>query len=170
MRITLLVATQSTAAHASAGCWSSYLPNHNLLYTDKMGMAAGVEVRVPLLDLELVKRVVTYPYEWLLGLGRTKVLFRDAARGIVPDEIIYRPKAGFGAPFRKWLRYDLQEMWNELTSEASLKKRGWFDYRALQGIREKSQAGREDLYMLQWAVLTIELWARKFIDQNPAKH
>jgi len=146
-----------------------YLPNHNLLYTDKMGMAAGVEIRVPLLDLELVKRVLTYPYEWLLELGKTKVLFRDAARGIVPDEIIDRPKAGFGAPFRKWLRYDLQEMWDELTSETSIRKRGWFDYRALQGIRERSQAGKEDLYMLQWAVLTIELWARQFIDGNTAQ-
>jgi asparagine synthase (glutamine-hydrolysing) len=80
---------------------SIYLPNHNLLYTDKMGMAVGLEARVPLLDIDLVNRATEYPYHWQLSWGKTKVLFRKAARGVVPDEIIDRPKAGFGAPYRK---------------------------------------------------------------------
>jgi asparagine synthase (glutamine-hydrolysing) len=147
---------------------SIYLPNHNLLYTDKTAMAVGLEARVPLLDVELVNRVVRYPHKWLLAGRKTKVLLRDAARGVVPDEIIDRPKAGFGAPYRKWLRYDLAEMWNELTTEAEVRARGWFDYSALQDIRARSQAGKDDLYMLQWAILTVELWARQFIDRNPA--
>jgi len=145
-----------------------YLPNHNLLYTDKMSMAVGVEARVPLLDIEVVNRVLTYPHNWHLDRGQTKVLFRDAARGVVPEEIIARPKAGFGAPYRKWLRYDLAEMWNDLTSEAAVRRRGWFDYAALQDARTRSQNGKDDLYMLQWAVLTIELWAQQFIDRSPA--
>ena len=144
-----------------------YLPNHNLNYTDKMSMAVGVEARVPLLDLELVNTVARYPDAWLLGRD-TKVLLREAARGIVPDSIINRPKAGFGAPYRKWLRYDLAEMWHDLTSESTVKARGWFDYTALQDARARSQSGQDDLYMLQWAVLTMELWARRFIDQPVA--
>jgi len=147
---------------------SIYLPNHNLLYTDKTGMAVGLEARVPLLDIEIVNRVLSYPPDWQLAGGKTKVLFREAARGIVPEAIINRPKAGFGAPYRKWLRYDLAEMWNDLTSESAVKKRGWFDYRSLQDARRRSQTGQDDLYMLQWAVLTIELWARAFIDRCPA--
>jgi asparagine synthase (glutamine-hydrolysing) len=144
-----------------------YLPNHNLNYTDKMSMAVGVEARVPLLDLELVDTVTRYPYPWLLG-RKTKVLLREAARGLVPNAIINRPKAGFGAPYRKWLRYDLAEMWHDLTSESAVKARGWFDYAALQDARARSQSGQDDLYMLQWAVLTVELWARRFIDQPVA--
>lgn len=146
---------------------SIYLPNHNLLYTDKMGMAVGLEARVPLLDIDLVNRATSYPSRWLLSRGKTKVLFREAARGVVPDEIIDRPKAGFGAPYRKWLRYDLAELWDDLTSEQAVRARGWFDYKALQDARARSQAGKDDLYLLQWAVLTIELWARQFIDRNP---
>jgi asparagine synthase (glutamine-hydrolysing) len=141
-----------------------YLPNHNLHYTDRMSMAAGVEARVPLLDLELVDRVLKYPYSWRLKGGKTKAILRAAARGIVPDEIIDRPKAGLGAPYRKWLRYDLAELWNDLTSESEVKKRGWFDHSALQQARRDSQEGRQDLYMLQWAALTMELWARQYLD------
>ncbi len=148
---------------------SVYLPNHNLLYTDKTGMAVGVEVRVPLLDVEIVNRVVRYPSCWHVERGRTKVLFRDAARGTVPDEVIRRPKAGLGAPYRKWLRHDLAQMWNDLTSEETVRRRGWFDHRALQDARRRSDQGRDDLYMLQWAVLTIELWARQFMDEDPAR-
>jgi asparagine synthase (glutamine-hydrolysing) len=145
-----------------------YLPNHNLLYMDKMSMAEGTETRVPLLDLEIVKKVAALPFEWKVSGFKTKKILRDVAKGIVPDKIIRRAKAGFGAPYRKWLRYDLIEMWNELTSETSVRKRGWFDHRALQDARARSQAGKDDLYMLQWAILTIELWARQFIDRNPA--
>jgi asparagine synthase (glutamine-hydrolysing) len=148
--------------------FTSYLPNHNLLYMDKMGMAASVEVRVPLLDMELVNRVNMYPDTWKVTRGTTKSILRDAARGIVPDEIIDRPKAGFGAPYKKWLRDDLHEMWEDLTAEGVVKRRGWFDYESLKSARALSQSGKRDLYMLQWAVLTVELWARQLLDRAPA--
>lgn len=141
-----------------------YLPNHNLLYTDKMGMAVGLEARVPLLDQKLVDMVTAWPLGWKVNKGHTKIILREAAEGWVPPEIIHRRKGGFGAPYRKWLRHDLREMWEDLTSEAVVKRRGWFDYQALKNIRARSQSGQVDLYMLQWAVLTIELWARIFID------
>lgn len=145
-----------------------YLPNHNLLYTDKMGMAVGLEARVPLLDQELLDFVPPLPAEWKVTGSKTKALLREAARGLVPESIIRRPKAGFGAPYRKWLRHDLEDLWNELTDERTVRTRGWFDVAGLRTARERSQTGRADLYMLQWAALTIELWARAFMDRNPA--
>jgi asparagine synthase (glutamine-hydrolysing) len=145
-----------------------YLPNHNLLYMDKMSMAEGTETRVPLLDLEVVRKVTALPFEWKVSGLKTKKILRDIAKGIVPDKIIHRPKTGFGAPYRKWLRYDLDEMWNELTSDQALTQRGWFDLKGVRETRNLSQKGDLDLYMLQWAILTIELWARQFIDRNPA--
>jgi asparagine synthase (glutamine-hydrolysing) len=132
-----------------------YLPNHNLVYTDKTGMAAGVEARVPLLDLEVVAQSLRYPDKCLVNGSRTKGILRDAAQGLVPEAIIRRPKAGFGAPYRSWLRHDLAPLWNELTSESVIAHRGWFDYKSLINARARSQNGREDLYMLQWAVLTL---------------
>jgi asparagine synthase (glutamine-hydrolysing) len=147
---------------------SVYLPNHNLLYTDKTSMASGVEVRVPLIDLEIVDLATRFPPDLKIQGTTTKAVLRAAARGLVSQEILDRPKAGFGAPYRKWLRYDLAEMWNDLTQESVVKKRGWFDVDGVRAIREESQSGRSDLYMLQWAILTIELWARQFLDGRPS--
>ncbi len=146
---------------------SVYLPNHNLLYTDKMGMAVGVEARVPLLDQELVALGTSFSVAQKLD-PVPKAILRRAARGIVSDEIIDRPKAGFGAPYRHWLRHDLGSMWNDLMNPRAIENRGWFRPDAIQRLRSQSQAGRADYYMLQWALLALELWARQFIDQNPA--
>jgi asparagine synthase (glutamine-hydrolysing) len=145
-----------------------YLPNHNLLYTDKMGMAVGIEARVPLLDQELVALGTSLSAAQKLD-PVPKAILRRAARGTVPDEIIDRPKAGFGAPYRSWLRHDLGPMWNDLISRRAIENRGWFRADAIERIRDQSQAGRADYYMLQWALLTLELWAQRFIDQSPAQ-
>jgi asparagine synthase (glutamine-hydrolysing) len=144
---------------------SVYLPNHNLLYTDKMGMAVGLEARVPLLDNELVDLAMRMPISSKIKGARTKVALRDAARGLILDDIIDRPKAGFGAPFRKWLKHDLNELWGDVMSPEAVARRGWFNHAGLEQAREASFSGRQDLYMLQWAALTTELWAREFIDR-----
>ncbi len=104
------------------------------------------------------------PFAWKVKGFNTKRVLRDVSRGIVPNEIIRRAKTGFSAPYRKWLRYDLEEMWNDLTAEVSLRRRGWFNLKGVKEVRESSQKGNVDLYMLQWGILTIELWARQFID------
>ncbi|HUE13724.1 MAG TPA: hypothetical protein VMR25_06135, partial [Planctomycetaceae bacterium] len=67
-----------------------------------------------------------------------------------------------------WLRHDLGSLWDDLTSPATVRSRGWFSADGLRQIRTQSQSGRADHYMLQWAVLTLELWAREFLDRNPA--
>jgi asparagine synthase (glutamine-hydrolysing) len=130
-------------------------------------MAVGLEARVPLLDQELVSLATSFTASQKLK-PLPKAILRRAARGVVPDEIIDRPKAGFGAPYRHWLRHDLGSMWNDLMNPRAIESRGWFRSDAIERLRRKSLAGRADYYMLQWALLTLEIWARQFIDQNPA--
>ncbi|HUQ68288.1 MAG TPA: asparagine synthase (glutamine-hydrolyzing) [Planctomycetaceae bacterium] len=146
-----------------------YLPNHNLLYSDKMSMATGVEARVPFLDNDIVDLACRLPAAWKVARGETKVILRDAARSVVPTYIIDRPKAGFGAPYRTWLQRDLADVWSDLTSPQGIARRGWFDGAVLEACRNDSLAGRVDTYMLQWSVLCLELWAREFLDRNPAE-
>ena len=144
-----------------------FLADHNLNYTDKMGMAASVEVRVPLLDLELVDFATRIPPR-LKQNGRTgKYLFRRAMEPLLPKEIIYRPKTGFGAPLRRWLHRELAELTDELLSERSLARRGLFDPRAVRTLMERDRRGRIDAAYLVFAVMCIEQWCRLFIDRRP---
>ena len=85
-----------------------FLADHNLLYTDKMSMAAGVEVRVPFLDNDLVRLANALPPELKQRGAEGKWVLKKAMEPYLPHDVIYRPKTGFGAPLRHWLRHELR--------------------------------------------------------------
>ncbi|HKG21001.1 MAG TPA: asparagine synthase (glutamine-hydrolyzing) [Blastocatellia bacterium] len=145
----------------------TFLPCLNLAYTDKTSMASSVEVRVPLLDHELVELSARIPARLKLkGLTR-KYIFKRAAESWLPREIIHRKKAGFSAPLRAWLARDLRDMVEGLLSEANIKRRGYFDYRAVRRLIDDNLSGREDNSLKIFQLLTLELWHRTFIDGKP---
>jgi asparagine synthase (glutamine-hydrolysing) len=76
--------------------------------SDFMSMAHGLEVRVPLIDHHLARRVLAMPGSWKLDPGVPKPLLVKALRGQLPDKIVHRPKRGFTLPFEHWLRSDLR--------------------------------------------------------------
>ena len=141
-----------------------FLTDHNLTYTDKMSMAAGVEVRVPFLDIELVDFVQRIPLH-LKQRGQVgKWILKKAMEPYLPRDVIYRPKAGFGAPLRRWMRHDLRELLGDLLSTASLNKRGLFNPQAVQGLFAANDAGKVDASYTLFSILCIEIWCRKFVD------
>ena len=144
-----------------------FLTDHNLLYTDKMSMAVGVETRVPFLDLDLVDLAATIP-DALKQRGTTgKWVLKKAMEPLLPHDVIYRPKTGFGAPLRRWMRNELREMLNDLLSPVSLKRRGLFDRAAVQKLIEDNEAGRRDGAYILFSLLCIEIWCRRFMDVRP---
>lgn len=143
-----------------------FLADHNLNYTDKMSMAAGVEVRVPLLDPDLVALAARLPIAYKQYGAVGKWIFKKAMEPYLPHEVIYRPKSGFGAPLRSWLRSELRPMVAELLSETSLTRRGLFVPKAVQRLIELDRRGRIDGTYTIFALMCIELWARIFIDQG----
>ena len=86
----------------------TYLPCLNLTYTDKMGMAASTEVRVPILDDEVIELAGKIPPNLKLRRLTRKYLFKRAMEPVLPPRIVHRPKAGFGAPVRSWLVGELK--------------------------------------------------------------
>ncbi len=144
-----------------------FLPNLNLLYTDKGTMAASVEVRPPLLDHELVELAFRIPGRRKIRGLTQKYLFKKAMERVLPREVIYRPKAPFGAPLRSWTRKQLLPMINDLYTEESVKRRGIFHYPAIRRMIDANTSGREDHAHRLWCLLTIELWFRQAIDNNP---
>lgn len=145
-----------------------FLADHNLNYADKMGMAAGVEIRVPLIDRDLVRYAMTLPTS-LKQHGRTgKWVFKRAMEGLLPDDVIYRPKTGFGAPLRKWLHGPLAPLVQDCLSPERLRSRGLFDPAAVADLLARERAGRIDAAYPILGLICIELWCRQFIDGHYA--
>ena len=143
----------------------TFLPNLNLTYTDKMAMAASVEVRVPLLDDEVVAMTARIPAALKLRHGRRKHIFKRSQEGRLPREIIHRPKAGFGAPIRSWLVKDLSPMIEDLLSESTIRERGLVDPAMVSRLRAENTAGEADYSLQVYTLLCLELWCRQWVDQ-----
>jgi len=142
-----------------------FLSDHNLIYSDKMSMAVGVEVRVPFLDMELVDFAARIPVNLKQRGHIGKWVLKKAMEPYLPREVIYRPKTGFGAPLRRWMRHELRDLLSDLLSDASLKRRGVFDPAAVRRLIEANCAGRVDASYTLLSLLCIEIWCREFLDR-----
>jgi asparagine synthase (glutamine-hydrolysing) len=141
-----------------------FLTDHNLIYTDKMSMAAGVEVRVPFLDLDLVEFASRIPPKYKQRGKHGKWVLKKAMEPYLPGDAIYRAKSGFGAPLRRWVRFELRELLGDLLSKESLQRRGLFNPTAVQKLILDNDAGRIDGSYTLLSLLCIEVWCRKFLD------
>ena len=141
-----------------------FLSDHNLIYTDKMSMAVGVEVRVPFLDLDLVEFAARIPHKFKQRGTVGKWVLKKALEPYLPRNVIYRPKTGFGVPMRRWISEELSELMADLLSEESLKRRGLFDPRAVYNLRLSNDNGQIDGSYTLFSLICIELWCRKFLD------
>ena len=142
----------------------TFLPCLNLAYTDRMSMAASTEVRVPLLDDELVQLAGHVPPTLKLHRTTRKYVLKKAMEGVLPKEVIWRPKAGFGAPLRAWIDKDLRPLVDDCLSPAAVRERGLFEAAAVQQLVRDNEAGTADNALRIWALLVLELWQRTFVD------
>ncbi|MCW6038007.1 asparagine synthase (glutamine-hydrolyzing) [Spirulina subsalsa FACHB-351] len=147
-----------------------FLTDHNLTYTDKMSMAVGVEVRVPFLDLDLVEFASQIPPQYKQRGRQGKWVLKKAMEPYLPRDVIYRPKSGFGAPLRNWMRHELRELLADVLSEQSLKHRGLFDSSAVQQLINDNDQGTIDASYTLLSLICIELWCRQFVDQTESKY
>jgi asparagine synthase (glutamine-hydrolysing) len=144
----------------------TFLPCLNLTYTDKMSMAASVEVRVPLLDDDLVALAARIPSDLKLRRWRRKYILKRSQEGILPRDIIWRRKAGFGAPVRSWLVGELAPLVDDLLSESTLRSRGLVDPAVVARLRAENDTGTADNSLRLYALLSLELWCRTFLDRS----
>ena len=141
----------------------TFLVDHNFNYTDKMGMAAGVEIRVPFLDNDLVNFSYQIPPGLKLKGKETKYLLKKVAEKYLPHEVIYRSKAGFGAPVRKWITEDLADMLEERLNEKAIQEHGIFSYPSVRKLIDQNKSNEIDASYPIWAILAIDSWYRQFV-------
>ena len=137
-----------------------FLPDHNLNYTDKMAMRAGVEVRVPLVATQMVDFAANLTLSERIDLRRTKKILRDSQARRLPPAVLARPKQGFGVPLRAWLHGPARPLLDELTAADVVERRGLFDAAAVARLREAFHGQRIDAALTLFPLMAIELWCR----------
>ena len=141
---------------------SHFLADHNLNYTDKMAMASGVEVRLPFLDPDLVAFSERLPDALKIRGSESKVVLRQSLRGILPDEIITRPKSGFGLPLRQLIHGTYGVRLRELAHSGRLDATGLFSGEGALELLEADRRGQIDAAYPLLGILCLESWVRQF--------
>lgn len=142
----------------------TYLEGDILYKVDRASMAASLEVRVPLLNREVVQFANDLPLDLKLNNFTGKFLLKKMMKGRLPDEIINRSKKGFNMPVAYWLSGDLKELMMDMFSEASVKDQGFFDNQYLQQLTTEHFEHRKDNRKLLWTLLMFQLWYRSYIE------
>lgn len=136
------------------------LPELLLMRVDKILMAVSVEGRDPYLDHELVEFAMALPLRMRVRGGVGKWILKRAARGIVPDAVIDRPKVGFAAPVREWLKGPFGA-WARARLDAA--PDGLFHPEAVAALFDEHLSGRADRSFHVWTLLNLALWHERWI-------
>jgi len=134
-----------------------------LMKQDQMSMAASIESRVPFLDHKLVELTARMPREMKLRGGTTKWILREAMKGILPTEILDRPKMGFPVPVGRWFRGEYKHIVDEYVLSDRSMSRGIFDSNFVRQLVAEHDSGVNHDERL-WAVVNFEIWQRRFFD------
>jgi asparagine synthase (glutamine-hydrolysing) len=126
-------------------------------------MANSLELRSPMLDVNVVEWGLSLPRQYKIKGTETKHILKDVARSLVPPELIDRPKMGFGIPRAEWLRSGMKEMAIETLTDVTTTQRGWFHASEVKKTLDIHMSG-EDRDNLIWPMLMLELWARTWLD------
>ncbi|MSU54984.1 MAG: asparagine synthase (glutamine-hydrolyzing) [Candidatus Taylorbacteria bacterium] len=140
-----------------------YLADDILVKVDRSSMAFGQEVRAPLLDYRIVEFAANLPTNLKFKNLKGKYLLKKIMRGRLPDEILDRPKKGFGVPIAEWLRGDLKPIADKYFSEAHLKTQGIFNHQYVRKLYADHLAKRADYRKELWTLLVFQLWYNRWI-------
>ena len=140
----------------------TYMHDVLLRDTDQMSMAHALEVRVPLLDHVLVEYVMGLPDVYKRANGTPKPLLVNSLPGLLPEEIVHRPKHGFTLPFAAWMRGQLRAFCEERLGERGLGGRDIFQPDALRALWSAFLGGRSDAsWSRLWVLVVLEEWLER---------
>lgn len=147
----------------------TYLPGDILTKVDRASMARSLEVRVPLLDHDLVQWAAGLPAACKLNHGEGKVLLKKAMEPYLPHDILYRPKMGFAVPLAAWFRGPLKERVCAIVTGGRLVETGLFDGAGLRALVDRHQAGAADHSAALWALTMFDAFLRNVHHRNTAE-
>jgi len=141
----------------------AYLPGDLLVKVDIATMANSLELRSPMLDVNVVEWGISLPRKYKIKGFETKHILKDVARSLMPSKLIDRPKMGFGIPRAEWLRTGMREMAIDTLTDTTATHRGWLNPVEVKKVLDLHMTG-QDKDNIIWPMLMLELWARTWLD------
>jgi asparagine synthase (glutamine-hydrolysing) len=140
------------------------LPELLLMRVDKITMATSVEARVPFLDHNLVEYAMGLPRSLKVEGASGKHILKRALEEILPHDLLYNPKRGFGAPVREWFREGLGDWFDSHLMNSTMRRRDLLDYTLVGRLLEEHRSKKKDWGFHLWALLNLSLWYERWID------
>jgi len=138
--------------------FSTYLPDDLLCKVDRTSMAVSLEARAPLLDWRVAEFAWSLPMAMKQRDGVSKYLLKRVLGRYVPQDMVHRPKRGFGAPVSAWLKGDLRGWADELLDPARLAEEGVFNVEAVAPLWQQFKQGERKWHTHLWNVLMFQAW------------
>lgn len=143
-----------------------YLLDDILVKVDRASMANSLEVRAPLLDRAVVDFANHLPVDYKLHGANTKYILKKIMRGKLPDEIIDRPKKGFGMPISRWINHELKDLFDQTLSREAIEAIGFLDYNTVARVMAEHRSGQVDRRKEIWSLFIFVSWFNKWVKNN----
>jgi asparagine synthase (glutamine-hydrolysing) len=152
----------------------SWLPDDLLVKADKMTMATSVELRVPLLDHQVLEFAASMPSSYKVRGWTIKRVLKLALQESVPGKILNRKKAGFPLPYDRWLKTELRDFVNDTILSQNTALDSYFNKASVRDMLQKQQQNSSDnrngskaQHALDYSreifsLLVLELWHKEF--------
>lgn len=142
--------------------FESLLPDQVLAFVDRLSMAHAVEVRPPFLDQRLMEFSASLPGGMKIKRGRVKHILKEAVRGLIPDEVVDRPKEGFVLPINDWLLGPMREFLSQTLTPLRLARHGLLRPEPIQHLVADHYAGRANHGARLWTLMMFQLWWERY--------
>ena len=142
------------------------LPELLLMRVDKITMATSVEARVPFLDHHLVEYAMRLPRALKVEGTSGKHILKRALEEILPRDLLYSRKRGFGAPIREWFRNGLGDLFDAHLMNSPMRRRDFFDYAFVARLLDEHRRGARDWSFHLWCLLNLSLWYERWVERE----
>ena len=136
-----------------------YMPDDVLVKVDRASMAVSLESRAPFLDKRIIEFALSLPFDLKIKNNKSKWILRKILQKHIPDNLIERPKTGFGIPLARWLREDLKVFSENLLCKEDINRHGIFDYEIVSRLWNRHMLG-EDFSNELWPIIVFQRWIK----------